>query len=144
MSKKLSEMKGSELVAEYNRLAIPAGKKPIKRFATTKDAIKRIEALSPKGKKKAEPKQKKVMPGICGEFGCREGTNRASLVSYLGSHLEKEVAISTLIKEVYGKDDVANKTALMMVLKGARVMIKKSKLPYEVSINEGKVKLSRT
>lgn len=137
MTKKLEEMKGSELVAEYNRLAIPKSKPPVKRFATTKDAIRRIKELAPATKKE----KKTGMEGLCGEFGCREGTHRAKLVAYLGKHKNKELDRSTLIEEVYGKKEDKLTTPLMMVLKGARVMIDKNKLPYKVIVNDKKISL---
>jgi hypothetical protein len=70
---------------------------------------------------------------ISKEFGCREGTLREKLVDALGRRKGKQVASGELIKMVYGsaaKD--ASHSSLMMIVKGAGMMIAKNKLSYRL------------
>jgi hypothetical protein len=129
MTKAVSEMTGPELVAEFNRLS----PKPIKRFASRKDALKRIAALKPSGnskKKKATKEDKRSKIGV--EFNVRNGTIREKLLEALHSSYKKPVTKRDLLKSVYGSASEDNKGAIQMVMKGLNVMIVKGKLPYKI------------
>lgn len=131
MAKSISDMNGSELVVEYNRLAAASGQKPVKRFADRKSALKRIAALkqtSSSGKKPKEDKRSKI--GI--EFNVRRGTNREKLLEALNANYKKQVTKRDLLKAVYGSGSEDNKAAIQMVMNGIEYMIGKGKLPYKV------------
>jgi uncharacterized protein YukJ len=117
-------MNGTELVAEYNRLA----DKPVKRFASRKDALKRIAALKKSPKKKENDKRSKIVI----EFNVRSGTNREKLLDTLYSNFKKPVLKRDLLKSVYGSVSEDNKGAIQMVMKGLYFIIDKEKLPYKI------------
>jgi hypothetical protein len=125
---KVSEMNGSQLVAEYNRRASANGAKPVKRFATRKAALKRIASLKAPSKAPKEDKRSKI--GV--EFNVRNGTNREKLLEALYGSYKKPMTKRDLLKSVYGSASEDNKGAVQMVMKGLNVMITKGKLPYKI------------
>lgn len=134
--KQISEMNGSELVAEYNRLAIAAGQKPVKRFADRKSAVRRIALLNGAAPKKEEKKEKKAKEEkrskIGVEFNVRSGTNREKLLEVLNANLKKQVTMRELLKSVYGSTAEDKQGAIHMVKNGLKAMIDNGKLPYKV------------
>lgn len=80
-----------------------------------------------------------IASGVVGEFGVGEGTNRATLVTYMHKHIGKYSPISDLMKAVYGEARKDYKGQLMMVMKGLRMVIDANDLPYEIKkIRENK------
>jgi hypothetical protein len=65
-------------------------------------------------------------------LGVREETNRAALVSALVAKAGKPVAISALMKAVYGSDAAENKGPLKMIVRGLKLMIKKARARYRL------------
>ncbi len=134
MTKAVSEMTSSELVTEFNRLAVAAGQKPVKRFADRKSAMKRIAALKPKTngakapKKVKEDKRSKI--GV--EFNVRSGSNRETLLETLHANYRKPVTKRELLKAVYGSQSEDNQVAILMVMRGLEQMISDGRLPYKV------------
>lgn len=66
------------------------------------------------------------------QFGLREGSNRAALVDCLLAAKGKPVAISGLLKAVYGNTKEEGKGSLNMVIKGMGDMIAKNKIKLEI------------
>ena len=132
-------MNGTQLVAEYNRLASSVGAKPVKRFATRAAAVKRIAAIkaeaSPatKAKVKKEKKTKEEKRSKIGvEFNVQSGSNREKMLEALHANYKKPVTVRDLQKSVYGSVSGDNKGAVNMVMRGMFVMITKGKLPYKI------------
>jgi len=137
MTKSVSEMSGSELVVEFNRLAIAAGQKPVKRFGDRKSALRRISALKPKTNGAKAPKKTKAVKEdkrskIGVEFNVRSGSLREKLLEALHAHYKHPVTKRDLLKSVYGSASEDNQGAILMVMKGIHFMIDKYKLPYKV------------
>lgn len=131
----------TQLAEQFNELAKKTGDKPVKRFPDRKTAERRLSALKAKAgqtngvKLKRIPKVKAAKEDnrskISKEFGARVGTNREKLIQYLHDNFKKQVAITDVVKAVYGKADPALRAAVMMVAGGIPVMIKKQKLSYD-------------
>ena len=147
MTKTVSEMKGPELVAEYNRLSVAAGLKPIKRFASQKDALKRIAKLAGKPAKdakkvrapKAAKEDKRSKSSI--EFGCRFGSKSEKLVLFFrDDHYRNMVPVGDVLQKMYGSKNVENKGALQMRLSWIDKTIAELKLPYELRRAKGESK----
>lgn len=69
---------------------------------------------------------------IRNQFELREGSNREMLVDMLLASKGKPVAVSAILKKMYGKNDENFKPALAMVLQGIRSTIAKKKIKLEV------------
>lgn len=65
-------------------------------------------------------------------FEARQGTNRQKLIDALASNFRKPVTVNSLLKSVYGSQNVENKTALAMSMRGALATIKSKRLPYRI------------
>lgn len=139
----LNELDGPALVKTFNDLASSkTGKelkaKPVQRFADRDTGIKRIEALrsSIKAREEGLTSDEPTATGF-EAFKARVGTNRYKLLQCLWEKRNQQVPEELLIAATYGKHDPKLRGAMLMVLSGVPVMIKKYKLPYEVR-KEGK------
>lgn len=97
---------------------------------------KEATTVAPKAKSQPLPKSSGQEPKKTGtvrdQFGLREGSNRAKLVDALLAAKGKPVAISGLLKAVYGNTKEEGKSALNMVLKGMSDMIVKNKIKMQI------------
>jgi hypothetical protein len=126
--KELSEMAGSELVAEFNARALVRGQPPVKRFADRKTAIRRIQALDVTIP--SQPAQR--INGVVADFGVAPSSNRAKLLEALFANLGKQVPLEDLTQAVYGSTDKKYRSALNMVVTGLLALIKKKSLNFAI------------
>jgi len=133
-------MNGPQLVSAYNAMASSLGEKPVKRFGTRSDGIRRCNELFKKvNGAQAGPKSsgaKKIFKRER-EFGIGKGSNRSKLLAKLLSEPGTAFPLNTLVLAVYGTQDASG---INGVLKGVMVMLERSKAPYEIvrSKNEKK------
>jgi len=132
MSKGITEMNGSELVAEYNRLAIVSGINPIKAFRDKRAAIRKIEEMKKDPEVKENLKHDRRSK-IAQQFNCVRGkvTFREKLLEHFWAHRDRQVTKRDLIKAVYGNNS-AGKSKIDMVRAGLEATIVKNKLPYQI------------
>ena len=134
-----TEMTNKELVAAYNAMVdSPAGKalghprnRPVTKFASSKEGIKRCEAMASSLKAKsveepAAPSDKRKEP--------RANSRRQKAIDCLLGSVGKQVQRSDLLKAVYGSTEAKNRGALSMVLRGVvAVDIAQRGLPYQLT-----------
>ena len=114
-TKMIEEMTGPELVAAFNDIATRSGGKPIKKFRTRADGLKRLKALLP-------PADDPVS-----QFMFRSGSPREKVLVALLDKINSMVP-TTAIAKASGLDDKAVKT----MIGGLLWRIKTSRLPYRV------------
>lgn len=95
--------------------------------ATTGAAKAKTQLAAKPGK--PDPKKTGTVRDL---FGLREGSNREKLVDCLLAAKGKPVAISDLLKAVYGSTKEEGKGPLNMVLKGMGDMIAKNKIKMDI------------
>ncbi len=150
----LTQKSGPELVALFNEHAEAAGLSPVKRFADTISAVRRVSQLlgqpvpegfdikksrpqpavnaekktAPKPPAKAAPKKKIKAEGEI----VRKGSYRDSLMKYFEKHEGQQISISRLMVATYGEARKDLKGPLMMVIKGLRIVISENKLGFKI------------
>lgn len=128
--------KKEALQIETNEKGKDMSKSPKSGQKTT--PVKAQKATTVPGKAKNQPLATSAKPEpkktgtIRDAFGLREGSNRAKLVDCLLEAKGKPVAISSILKAVYGSPKEENRGALNMVLKGMGDMIAKNKIKAEI------------
>lgn len=76
----------------------------------------------PKGKSGISPEE------FCDLLGCREGTNRRTLASYLAKNMNQFVSAFDLHIALYGESNASSAGAMKMVMAGLLKMLEKEKL----------------